>query len=368
MGDMLRILALIAGLAAVALPIAVHAAPESGVGKKQATAKQAPSEEESGEDGPKSAQLVQQIFEGGIKAYNVGKYEEAMRAFEAAIRTGMPSHQVPRVLYYRGLTFRKMGKPGFAVSDLTSALWLKGGLSAAERDDAIKNRALAYHESGVTEVPPVPKSNYAEAPALPGQDKTAAAAGVAVASNAPAATTSSSSASSGGITGFFSDLFGGGSSSEQPAPEATASIAPSTPEPASEPASAGWGAATEVVPHTAASTPERGPQVSSPYVSQVASVAEPDRAPQGSVAGSGGIQLQVAAVRSRSEADALASLLVGRHAGELGGRRPAVDETVIGSMGTFYRVRIGPFANEREPQRLCNALKPDGFDCLVVTE
>lgn len=374
MGNIVRSLALLAGLLAFALPVAAYDGPaQSNAGKKpsgakQAAAKQAPSDEEGGEDSTKSAALVQQIFDGGIKAYGAGKYEEALRAFEAAIRAGMPSNQMPRVLYYRGLTFRKMGKPGFAVSDLTSALWLKGGLSEAERADAIKNRALAFHESGVGEVPPVPQSAYAEAPALPGRDKQTAMVGSSpAASSAPAAPTPTTSSGGGGISGFFSNLFGGGSSSEssEAAPAATASIAGNS-APASD--SAGWGASTEVVPHTASAPSARASDVGSSFVTQVANVAEPAPVPQASVGGSGGIKLQVASVRSRSEADALAGLLVGRHGDELGGRRPEVDETVIGSMGTFYRVRIGPFANEREPQRLCNALKPDGFDCLVVTE
>jgi len=341
MGEKLRTLALVAGLLAVSLPAAVFAADDDGPG-----------------DSTKSAQLVQQIFDGGIKAYGVGKYDEAMRAFEAAIRTGMPSQQMPRVLYYRGLTFRKLGKPGFAVSDLTSALWLKGGLSEAERADAIKNRALAYHESGVGEVPPLPKSAYAEAPAMPGQSK--GGAQVAMASNtaAPAAP-SSSSGSSGGIGGFFSNLFGGGSSSDSAdgAPSSTASIA-------SSPASSGWGASTEVVPSASA-----GPSVGSAFVTQVASTeGSSGTARQGSVGGSGGITLQVASVRSRSEAESLAGLLVGRHGNELGGRKPAIDESVVGSMGTFYRVRLGPFANTQESGRLCNSLRSDGFDCMVVTE
>lgn len=346
MGEKLRTLALVAGLLAVALPAAVFAAP-AGDGE--------------GADKTKSAQLVQQIFDGGIKAYGVGKYEEAMRAFEAAIRTGMPSHQMPRVLYYRGLTFRKLGKPGFAVSDLTSALWLKGGLSEAERADAMKNRALAYHESGVSEVPPLPKSAYAEAPAMPGQSNGGAQVAASSQAAAPAAP-SSSSGSGGGIGGFFSNLFGGGSSSEsaEPAPASTASIA-------STPASGGWGASTEVIPSGAAAS--AGPSVGSAFVTQVAAVEEPSGASrQSSVGGSGGITLQVASVRSRSEAESLAGLLVGRHGSELGGRKPAIDESVVGSMGTFYRVRLGPFSNSQESGRLCNSLRSDGFDCLVVTE
>jgi cell division protein FtsN len=47
---------------------------------------------------------------------------------------------------------------------------------------------------------------------------------------------------------------------------------------------------------------------------------------------------------------------------------PEIDEAVIGSMGTFYRVRLGPYADAAEPGQLCKTLKPQGFDCLVVTQ
>lgn len=363
MGDRLRNSALIAGLVALMLPVAAFGGPAYAAGSKKPAAPAQQAEGDGANDATKSAQLVQQIFDGGVKAYGLGKYEEAMRAFEAAIRAGMPTQQMPRVLYYRGLTFRKLGKPGFAVSDLTSALWLKGGLSEAERADAIKNRALAYHESGVSDVPPVPQSAYAQAPAMPSSSPApGATAAASTAAAAPAAPSSSSSG--GGIGGFFSSLFGGGSSSEQSSapPTSTASI-----ESASS-SDAGWGAATEVVPHASG---KRAPEISAPFMTQVAAASDPGRSidspSSGSITG-GGIRLQVAAVRSRSEAEALAGLLVGRHAGQLAGRKPEVDQSIIGSMGTFYRVRIGPYSNEREPQQLCTELKADGFDCLIVTD
>lgn len=387
MGDVLRNLMFAAAAAAFALPAAAFDGPTQQSGPKKSTA--APKEQQgsppaaaAADEKSKSAALVQQAFDGGIKAYGVGKYEEALRAFEAAIRGGLPSSQMPRLLYYRGLTFRKLGKPGFAVSDLTSALWLKGGLSEAERADAVKARALAYNESGVSDVPPVPQSAYAEAPAMPGQSndppgwQTAMSGGggapapAAPVSNAAAAPTPPSS--SGGIGGFFSSLFGGGSSSQPKAeepPATTASIAGNAPPP--ESTSAGWGGTTEVVAN-AAPAPKRAAEIASPFVTQVASVAElprnPAPDPEARTAPSGKFRLQVAAVRSRSEAEALAGLLVGRHGDQLGGRRPEVDESVIGSMGTFYRVRLGPYASANEPEQLCGALRADGFDCLVVTQ
>ena len=82
---------------------------------------------------------------------------------------------------------------------------------------------------------------------------------------------------------------------------------------------------------------------------------------------SGAYRLQLATVRSRKEADAVAERLRKEHAGALGGRQLEVDETVFGNMGTFYRVRLGPYANVKEPQSVCEQLRPRGYDCLVVT-
>ncbi len=82
----------------------------------------------------------------------------------------------------------------------------------------------------------------------------------------------------------------------------------------------------------------------------------------------GKFRLQVAAVRSRDEAEALALKLKQAHGSAIGGREPAIEQSVIGAMGTFYRVRVGPYADANEPRQLCSRIKPDGFDCLVVTQ
>ena len=82
---------------------------------------------------------------------------------------------------------------------------------------------------------------------------------------------------------------------------------------------------------------------------------------------SGKYKLHIAAVRSRAEAEALAQKLAAQQGPALKSRMPVVDEAVIGSMGTFYRVRVGSFANAEEPRGVCNTLRSSGFDCLVVT-
>jgi cell division protein FtsN len=119
--------------------------------------------------------------------------------------------------------------------------------------------------------------------------------------------------------------------------------------------------------------PKKPPQVTTPFATQVAAapqsaVAAKPSKPKAASVPSGKYRLQVAAVRSRSEAEAVAASLMQKYGGKLGPRRPVVDEAVIGSMGTFYRVRVGPYANAKEPQQLCGTLRTSGFDCLVVTK
>jgi cell division septation protein DedD len=85
-------------------------------------------------------------------------------------------------------------------------------------------------------------------------------------------------------------------------------------------------------------------------------------------AGASAYRVQVAAVRSRRDADELVARLQQEHRAKLGQRVPVVDEAVFGNMGTFYRVRLGPFADAGEPSRLCATLNASGFDCLVLAQ
>ena len=73
-------------------------------------------------------------------------------------------------------------------------------------------------------------------------------------------------------------------------------------------------------------------------------------------------------MRSSDEALGVASRLQERHGRSLGGRSPTVDQTVVGNMGTIYRVKVGPYASAAEPRALCEKLKADGMDCLIVTQ
>ena len=58
----------------------------------------------------------------------------------------------------------------------------------------------------------------------------------------------------------------------------------------------------------------------------------------------------------------------GELAGVFEARRASIDQTVVGNMGTMYRVRVGPYASAHEGQAVCGRLKGSGLDCLVVSQ
>ncbi len=80
----------------------------------------------------------------------------------------------------------------------------------------------------------------------------------------------------------------------------------------------------------------------------------------------GRYSLQIAALRSPEEANAKVVELMAKHGKLLGNRLPRVDKTVLGNMGTFYRVHVGPFVSKAESLRFCNKLRRVGVDCFLI--
>jgi hypothetical protein len=434
MGHLLRSLAVIAVLVASAAPLAAFEGPTQSAGgskkapaKGSSAAKKGKAAAEKKDD--KAAATAQRMLDTGVSAYGAGKTNQAIRAFDTVISGGtLNSRQMARALYYRGLSYRKKSNPARAIADLSAAAWIKDGLSASEQQEAMSNRAAAYRDAGITNVPAAaqptgvaggsfgvggwqtaasPQSAApapaASAPASAPQTTTPQTTPPQTATYAPARpppppqqTSSSSSSSSGGIGGFFSSLFGGGSSNsdvttasihEQPAPAPATSVwiqttTPSSPQPAAQaapsPAQTAAAAPRPPPPPQAAPVqrpaPQAAPQagnhgVRSKTKTQVSAAAPPAVAPpKKAPAASGKYHVQVAAVRSRDEAYALSVRLLSQHRSELGSRRPEVEQKVMGSMGVFYRVSVGPYASAAESQRLCGSLRASGFDCLIITQ
>jgi hypothetical protein len=355
---------------------AVESQTASRMAKAKAKAKEAgpaaPAADEEKAAAKKKQDPVeaQRTIDAAAKLIQTGKVDQATQSLTAVLNAGnLPPPIMAKALYTRGVAFRQKSQPAQAISDLTSALWLKGGLNEADRADALKQRAQAYADAGL-------------------QD-----AGTAVASAGPEAKDRPASSSKGWATdtgtptqaagggNWFENLFGA-SAAPAPPPKAvpppteTASIGKADPPPASEKlatrprVSSAWSSSTEV--HAAAPEPPRPAApaaVSEPK--PVARVAAAERKtpppPAAVVPASGKYRVQLATVRTEEEAKALATKAKREHS-VLASSQPLIDQTVLGNMGAFYRVRFGPYATVQETQAVCARLKGSGFDCLTVTQ
>jgi tetratricopeptide (TPR) repeat protein len=457
---------------------------------------------------------AQRAYAAGTKSFEAGDMAAAEQQLSVALAGGgLPNAQMARALYLRGAAYRRLGRPAQAISDLTTAVWLKGGLNDADKAKATEERQLAYREAGLGDTPPPigaapldqsPKtpgtppppsgaqvvhvtqqsfwnnfslpslsgsSQPAQAPAAPAQTQTqesssfwsflpsftgssesaqpasAAAPAVGFASDpglaaasqgasqgtgtvtlaeaappaaAPAQSWETQTAAAGeapaaqaltvssgyapqpppdtginpmgmaaadpapapsgnplagtgtAVSNFFGNMFGSSSNAAPASPEAPAAVMTgSTVQPGGS-----WGPDTTVVTSQTSSMVQRGPDSPPPQSDPLPWAAGGGASPAPASApvkvaaagGAGKYKLQVAAVRSREEAERLVQTLSAYQPVRDGVVSPEIDEAVIGSMGTFYRVRLGPYADAKEPNQLCTTLKPQGFDCLVVTQ
>jgi len=95
---------------------------------------------------------AQRSLEAGIGSYRDGALEVAIEAFSDALQQGdLSQQQTAEAFYYRGLSYRELGRPGQAISDLSAAIAVRGGLSKTQLKDAIRNRAGAYQEAGIAD-------------------------------------------------------------------------------------------------------------------------------------------------------------------------------------------------------------------------
>jgi hypothetical protein len=359
-------------LALLALPLAALPAWNHAYAQAAATAvaaepdetEQVPQAESASAKARKSRAPVDasKALDAAKKSLDDGKAEQAIQQLNSLLSGAkLDVKTMARAMVLRGAAWRKQGKPAQAISDLTSALWLKGGLSEADRAAALTMRTEAYREAGLAD------AATSDAKASAGRQSEASARVASTGQSdsvAPAEKRAPPPATvQKGVGGFFSNLFGGGSSgtvstatgvgSSTDQAERQSRKAPSA---AAQPAiGTSWSNVTDVKP--------------SPPQSRVETAAARDGPVTTASARDGGAyRVQVASVRSRSEAQALASKVKAQHAAILGARQLDIDETVIGNMGTFYRVRIGPYANAEEPGSLCAKLRGSGLDCLILAD
>ncbi len=98
---------------------------------------------------------------------------------------------------------------------------------------------------------------------------------------------------------------------------------------------------------------------------QVAAI-EPAAQPVVEAAPTGRYRAQVATVRSPEEAEIIARRIETERKALLGNRQANVEPVVLGNMGTFYAVMVGPFADERASEKFCGKLQGEGLDCFVA--
>lgn len=75
--------------------------------------------------------------------------------------------------------------------------------------------------------------------------------------------------------------------------------------------------------------------------------------------------VQIGAFRSEAEADSQWTRLQGKLGDYLDGKSQDVERADLGDKGTFYRLRIGPFASADDAKTYCSGLKERGTDCLI---
>ena len=202
---------------------------------------------------------AQAEVENGVDALAQGRADAAVASLTSALSaSSLPQVQTARALYYRGVAYRRQAKPAQAISDLTNALWIKGGLTEEQRQDALQQRSGAYREAGLPDQSD-PGGQRGAAGAKGGSQSAPFAA---VAPPPPSGSSTTLSASGGG---FFGSLFGGST------PTATAPTLPS--------ASANAAATT-------ASVMPRGP-AAQPAATQTATSQRAAAQPSGSIAGQG---------------------------------------------------------------------------------
>lgn len=186
-----------------------------------------------------------------------------------------------------------------------------------------------------------------------------------------------SSSNSGGVAGFFSGLFGGGQTpspnKSAQAPTRTAAVSKPAPQLSAAPAATSRPARTRV-----ASLPKRPvrkvkarPIKTSVKRAAPTPVSEPLIGGKPQTAGirarSKSATIQVASLRSQGDALRVVGKLNKALPDLTASRRPTIDETLIGNMGTFYRVTLGPFASGRAGQSACKQVRATGMDCFLLT-
>lgn len=113
-------------------------------------------------------------------------------------------------------------------------------------------------------------------------------------------------------------------------------------------------------------TPQQA-QPTQPREQQVAQAAAPRQPAPAAPATtrSGGFVVQVTSQRSEADARAAYAALQRKYPQVLGSYSASIQPANLGERGTYYRVRVGPFADGTQATSVCGSLRAAGGDCVV---
>ncbi len=137
------------------------------------------------------------------------------------------------------------------------------------------------------------------------------------------------------------------------APEPSPALAQPAPQPPSTPS----------LPKAASSMPSAAPAAPAP--TPHAEVMKPAPATRPAAIAAHGMQVQLAALPTRQEAEAQWRTLLHRDAHLLAGRTPSFNEATANGR-TWWRVRTGGFADEAQARAFCDRLHAAGGACSVA--
>ena len=89
-------------------------------------------------------------------------------------------------------------------------------------------------------------------------------------------------------------------------------------------------------------------------------------APAANVSDAGRVTVQLAAFRTRANAERGWQRLRAAHPDQLGDRALIMRQIDLGDRGIYYRVRTGPFANVPAAKAFCSLLRARDQDCFVI--
>lgn len=128
-------------------------------------------------------------------------------------------------------------------------------------------------------------------------------------------------------------------------------------------------AATAKPPVASTPAPSMGPATSAPRQlgGSVPAAPKPVAAaakPAAPAAAAGAYMLQIGAFKSQAEAETAWRSYKGKHAALLAGYSENIQQVDLGDKGTWYRLKVGGFADREVASALCDRLKADGGACI----